>query len=417
MMEEFGQLSLGDGCDTYGHRRDKTLQDVDLSAISRLRISEPGVSQCARERSTISEEYRCKLQPYFSTTPSPLRQTIVAESDDEMDIDPAESVEAERTDAEQLEDVLQDEEPEEDARASSSGHRGSVIKALLSPTTLGVAAATKELEDLAAPAAPPPVPAAAAAAPLRSAPALGEQELQELRHNFNTRPLQVQVNHHHYYPGFAPYGAQSARDPYDLPQPWSERSRPASKHTYAFTSYLQLALNVLTAFAISSLALSFLRALKTDLQSTWRHNKLELDYESQACRQSYDANLCDPATRVPALYEQCAQWEKCMSRDNNIFFRARSTLSARLVGDVINSFIEPLGWKALLSILIGLLIWCFSSNFLLGFARAKSYYGSPLALAAPPAASPRQITASQGSPERDLAISTALASAPRVRER
>ncbi|AGO09921.1 AaceriAAL070Cp [[Ashbya] aceris (nom. inval.)] len=280
--------------------------------------------------------------------------------------------------------------------------------------------ATKELEDMAVPAAPSPIQAPAAAMeqdPRRaSATQYGEQELQELRRSFNSRPLQVQVNHHHYYPGFAPYSAPAPHNPYELPQPWSERSHPASKHTYAFTSYLQLALNVLTAFAISSFALSFFRALKTDLQSTWRHNKLELDYESQACRQSYEANLCDPATRVPALYEQCAQWEKCMSRDNNIFFRARSTLSARLVGDVINSFIEPLGWKALLSILIGLLIWCFSSNFILGFARAKSYYGSPLALAAPPAASPPQITASHGSQDRDVATSTALSSTP-VRER
>lgn len=163
-------------------------------------------------------------------------------------------------------------------------------------------------------------------------------------------------------------------EPYRLPVPWSSSCRPVSKNAYTFVSYLQLFLNFITVVVLFSFVTSLVRSLKTDITSSWNHKRLELEYESINCKNLYAINECTLGDK-PALLDQCQQWEQCMNRDNNLFFRARTTLGAQLFGEVINSFVEPIGWKALLVVMLGLAIWCFSSNFLLGYMRAKSYYG------------------------------------------
>ncbi|CCH60134.1 hypothetical protein TBLA_0C03300 [Henningerozyma blattae CBS 6284] len=231
----------------------------------------------------------------------------------------------------------------------------------------------------------------------------------EIRNRLNKEPLQISVNNYYNFNNW-PYTNNNAdsyygnvhpndmfnlpnshnydqynidSDPngtitrkYILPFPWSRNSKPNSKNSYAIATYLQWCLNSITLLSIFSFLLSFLRAIKVDMSSTWEHTKLQLEYESTNCKVQYLTNLCDiNASKLPALTEKCKEWSICMGRNNDIFFRARSTLSARLFGDIINSFIEPIGWKALFVIFISLIIWCFSTNFLLGFARAKTYYG------------------------------------------
>lgn len=136
-----------------------------------------------------------------------------------------------------------------------------------------------------------------------------------------------------------------------------------------------MALNTLTVMIICSTITAFAKSVRTDIRATWEHQKLELDYESAKCKVQYLANHCADNEVVPALYDQCNEWARCMSRNNKIYFRARTSLGAKLFAEIVNSLIEPLGWKTLLVILLTLAIWCFSSNFVLGFMRAKSYYG------------------------------------------
>ena len=63
-----------------------------------------------------------------------------------------------------------------------------------------------------------------------------------------------------------------------------------------------------------------------------------------------------------------------MQRDNELAFGNRSVLMMGLFGRLINSFVEPIGYKAAIFLAVGVVVWCFSSNFLLGFLRAKYYY-------------------------------------------
>lgn len=47
------------------------------------------------------------------------------------------------------------------------------------------------------------------------------------------------------------------------------------------------------------------------------------------------------------MAQQCANWETCMSRDPTIVGRAK--VGAELIAEVVNSFVEPISWKTLVS--------------------------------------------------------------------
>lgn len=371
-MDDFSKLSILD--------LDTTFKDEDLNAISSLSISEE--EQRINDASTLPPQILNKFMPHFPSSPSPLRQSVVIGNEcDKMDVDEIETDPFD--DPEILSDLDNDELPgdkesENEQSVSPSVNGTVVLKALLSPTSLGVAAATKTDNYAVA------TELSNSEQVITSIPeitescgySLSESDFANLRQRSQYQPVQVAINnHHYYYPSpHIPYEDPFVEAPLQLPNPWSSTSKPASRSTYALVSYLQLLLNSLTLLVIFSFLTLFVRAVKSDLRSAWQHTKEEFDFESSKCRSQYLANNCGPETVVPALEHLCNEWEKCMNRNNDIFFRARSTITASMFGDIINSFIEPLGWKTLIVISIGLAIWCFSSNFILGYARAKTYY-------------------------------------------
>lgn len=415
-MEQFSSLSLDDELDL------PAVRDDDPLGISKLSISDQSFR--------VPPQVLSKYMPHFPALPSPLRKSFsyVEATSDEMEIDeyddernvPNELEElpavedhgspkvtfeipaatkastSEADDAPVIEelDEIEEEDVKEKHGEDEIQDSTAVIKALLSPTSLGVAAAAK-IEGFPLPQSPRrdslleihPNITESSSFQLMDVDSLK----QDLRNRSKHQPIQVSINnHHHYYqnpnsypdfqrsivvePHSVPQLPLHQDDRYQLPVPWSPESRPLSRGSYAFMSYLQLLLNGATISAIFVVVTAFFRTLKTDIQSSWQHRRLELAYESSRCKIQYLTNKCNLEGR-PALQEQCQAWEQCMNRNNDIFFRARSTLSAKLFGEIVNSFIEPIGWKALLVILMGVVVWCFCSNFLLGFARAKSYYG------------------------------------------
>ncbi|QLG70489.1 hypothetical protein HG535_0A04290 [Zygotorulaspora mrakii] len=426
-MDQFGSLSIEDEFESK-------LTEDELLSISTLSISD------ASQR--LSANILNKYMQHFPTSPSPLRNStnFLEAFSDEMDVDEEFVEQDKETITESIhtieealpkvtfelpdigrkriekEKVVEKKGHKEKARVKSKSDKEDnaeeinvnskqVFKALLSPTSLGIAAATK-IEGLPVEYAPHEENESKLAethncfTTQTASTGWDSAEIkEELRLRNKTQPIQVSINnHHHYYPSTGGYYTESESAPfiykqqtgydrqqdvsmheYDklkLPVPWSENSRPFSKHSYDIMSYLQLFLNCITITTIFSFITSFIRTLRKDIKSTWEHRKLELNYESSLCKNHYLANECHIQVR-PALKEQCQQWDLCMNRNNDIFFRARSTLSAKLFGEIINSFIEPIGWKALSVVIISIVVWSFCSNFLLGFARAKSYYGAP----------------------------------------
>ncbi|GCE96977.1 hypothetical protein ZYGM_000084 [Zygosaccharomyces mellis] len=427
-MEKFGRLSIED-------ELDKTIREEDLVRLSNLSISD--------EAGRMPPQVLTKFMQYSPVCPSPLRNAVLLDPlVDRMDID--EPLEEDINDKnentatvllQRSQDTLKEYTPRDVRRTSpipsptkpenneesSQGNsiirntgegmkeevseldeselkedeenirRRAGIRTLLSPTSLGVAAAAKidgipiESSAQLSPAVPKEVHDKTRKFPDAGSTGIDSANLKDdLRWRSKSQPIQVSINHHHYYPdahGYRPFVKDWPRpvesgydEPYRLPVPWSSSCRPVSKNAYTFVSYLQLFLNFITVVVLFSFVTSLVRSLKTDITSSWNHRRLELEYESINCKNLYAINECTLGDK-PALLDQCQQWEQCMNRDNNLFFRARTTLGAQLFGEVINSFVEPIGWKALLVVMLGLAIWCFSSNFLLGYMRAKSYYG------------------------------------------
>jgi len=62
------------------------------------------------------------------------------------------------------------------------------------------------------------------------------------------------------------------------------------------------------------------------------------------CATQYQKNLCS-VNLVPAMAQQCANWELCMNRDPTTVGRAK--VGAELIAEVINGFVEPISWKTL----------------------------------------------------------------------
>lgn len=69
--------------------------------------------------------------------------------------------------------------------------------------------------------------------------------------------------------------------------------------------------------------------------------------EIAQCALQYKANLC-ATNPIPAMAHQCANWETCMNRDPSKVGKAK--VSAELIAEVINGFVEPISWKTLVRI-------------------------------------------------------------------
>ena len=70
--------------------------------------------------------------------------------------------------------------------------------------------------------------------------------------------------------------------------------------------------------------------------------------EMANCAKSYVDNKCQGDQRLPALETVCDNWERCMNRDPAKIGRAK--VSAHTMAVIINSFIDPISWKAVVRI-------------------------------------------------------------------
>jgi len=84
-----------------------------------------------------------------------------------------------------------------------------------------------------------------------------------------------------------------------------------------------------------------------DLFSEFSELMVEILQEMAVCSKEYLENRCAPNTRVPAMEKACLAWEKCMNRDPTVVGRAR--VSAETFAEIVNSFIEPISYKTMVS--------------------------------------------------------------------
>lgn len=67
--------------------------------------------------------------------------------------------------------------------------------------------------------------------------------------------------------------------------------------------------------------------------------------EISMCAVQYTNNRCAEPNIIPAMVQQCSNWEACMNRDPTTVGRAK--VGAELIAEVVNGFVEPISWKTL----------------------------------------------------------------------
>ena len=80
------------------------------------------------------------------------------------------------------------------------------------------------------------------------------------------------------------------------------------------------------------------------------------------CATRYKQSFCGTQYVAPDMLSKCADWETCMNRDPTTIGRAK--VSAELIAEVINGFVEPISWKTLVSVLVPLTRSKAEENFL-----------------------------------------------------
>lgn len=112
--------------------------------------------------------------------------------------------------------------------------------------------------------------------------------------------------------------------------------------------YAQFLLNVFLVLFMMYLVYCFWSTIRSDVDMKAREVVSETLAEMAVCAREFKENKCDRASRVPAVEIACNNWERCMQQDPSKVGRAR--VSAHTFAEILNSFIEPISVKTMVSL-------------------------------------------------------------------
>lgn len=109
--------------------------------------------------------------------------------------------------------------------------------------------------------------------------------------------------------------------------------------------WAQLVVN-LSLFSLAVyVVFGFVSAIRSEFDQAAEEASDSILAEMATCAKSYVDNKCAGGGRLPALETVCENWERCMNRDPAKIGRAK--VSAHTMAIIINSFIDPISWKAI----------------------------------------------------------------------
>lgn len=112
--------------------------------------------------------------------------------------------------------------------------------------------------------------------------------------------------------------------------------------------WAQLVVN-LSLFSLAVyVVFGFVSAIRSEFDQAAEEASDSILSEMAACAKSYVDNKCAGGGRLPALETVCENWERCMNRDPGKIGRAK--VSAHTMAIIINSFIDPISWKAIVGL-------------------------------------------------------------------
>lgn len=109
--------------------------------------------------------------------------------------------------------------------------------------------------------------------------------------------------------------------------------------------YAQFAFNLTLAFLALYVILAFLLAIRSDVIKASEDVSADILAEMAVCARNYVENRCTGDKRLPALEVVCDNWERCMNRDPAKVGKAK--VSAQTLAEIVNGFIEPISFKAM----------------------------------------------------------------------
>ncbi|KAF8807174.1 hypothetical protein BYT27DRAFT_7189257 [Phlegmacium glaucopus] len=143
---------------------------------------------------------------------------------------------------------------------------------------------------------------------------------------------------------------------------------PQSDLPYILLGYLQFFFNLTLILIFLYLFVQFIITVQRDVGYRISEYSKDIIQEISMCQTQYKNNLCD-VKPIPAMVQQCANWESCMNRDPSTVGRAK--VGAELIAEVVNGFVEPISWKTLIFTLTSLSFLTVFINSLLSLYRAK----------------------------------------------
>ncbi|KAL1940662.1 hypothetical protein VTO73DRAFT_8097 [Trametes versicolor] len=151
---------------------------------------------------------------------------------------------------------------------------------------------------------------------------------------------------------------------------------PQSDMPYRLLGYVQVLFNASLAAIFIYLVLQFIFTVQHDVEHRVAEYSMDAVQEIAQCAMLYKTNLC-AQNAVPAMAHQCATWETCMHRDPSKIGRAR--ISVEVLGEVLNSFVEPISWKALIFTVVSLAFFTLFVNSVLMLFRSRTNPATHLA--------------------------------------
>lgn len=117
---------------------------------------------------------------------------------------------------------------------------------------------------------------------------------------------------------------------------------------HVLSYYAQFLLNFFLVLFMMYLVYSFWSTIRSDVDMKSREVASNTLAEMAACAREYKENRCELSSRVPAVETACNNWERCMQQDPSKIGRAR--VSAHTFAEILNSFIEPISVKTMVSL-------------------------------------------------------------------
>ncbi|KAF9560198.1 hypothetical protein CPC08DRAFT_636885 [Agrocybe pediades] len=144
---------------------------------------------------------------------------------------------------------------------------------------------------------------------------------------------------------------------------------PPSDTPYVLLGYLQFFFNLSLILIFLYLFVQFIITVQRDVQLRISEYSQDIIQEISVCAVHYKDNRCAEGNIIPAMIQQCSNWEACMNRDPSVVGRAR--VGAELIAEVLDGFVERISWKTLIFTLTSLAFLTVFINSLLSLYRSK----------------------------------------------